>query len=95
VQPQPPPAAGTGDNDFLEALDLHHLHSLLTARGFEMRSMFDLRVLANHSKERFLDTMLQAGVGNIAERYRLHQLATLPVEAYKDNNSLEDYERLA
>jgi len=84
VHPQPPPVAGTGDNDLLEALQsqgLHHLHPLLTARGVEMRSMSDLRVLANHlSEERFLDIMFQAGVGNIADRYRLHQLATRPVE---------------
>ena len=84
------PAAETGDNDFLEALrshGLHHLHPLLTARGVEMKSMSDLCFLASYlSEERFLDSMLQAGVGNIADRYRLHQIAT--------NNSLEDWENV-
>ena len=84
VHPQPPPVAGTGDNDLLEALQSHglyHLHSLLTAKGVEMRSMSNLRVLASHlSEERFLDIMFQARVGSIADRYRLHQLATRHVE---------------
>jgi len=80
VHPQHQTAPGNGSNSFLEALqsqELGHLYSCLSAEGFEIQSMEDLRYLARKLlKGEFLAIMKYAGVTKITERVKLYELSS-------------------
>jgi hypothetical protein len=80
VPPQNQTVTGNGINSLLEALqsqELGHLHSRLSAEGFEIESMEDLRYLARTlPKGEFLAVMRDAGVTKITERVKLYELSS-------------------
>ncbi len=88
VPPPPETGPGNGSGSLLETLqswNLGHLYSLLSAEGFEIKNLSELRDLAKHlTKDEFLATMKDVGVTNILERVKLYALssnaASQPVE---------------